>query len=55
MTGRVWVCQGLDRINLGSRICASPVAAGSAMYLAASECWLWTVGQGEVEARSNRD
>jgi outer membrane protein assembly factor BamB len=37
----------LDRINLGSRICASPVAANGTMYLATAGGWLWAVGPGK--------
>ena len=34
----------LDRINLGSRICASPVVANGTLYLATTGGWLWAVG-----------
>jgi outer membrane protein assembly factor BamB len=37
----------LDRVNLGSRICASPVVANGTLYLATAEGWLWAVGQGK--------
>jgi outer membrane protein assembly factor BamB len=37
----------LDRINLGSRICASPVAANGTLYLATAGGWLWAVGKGK--------
>ena len=37
----------LDRINLGSRICASPVAANGTLYLATTGGWLWAVGKGK--------
>jgi len=37
----------LDRINLGSRICASPAAANGTLYLATAGGWLWAVGQGK--------
>jgi outer membrane protein assembly factor BamB len=37
----------LDHINLGSRICASPVVANGALYLATAGGWLWAVGQGK--------
>jgi outer membrane protein assembly factor BamB len=37
----------LDHINLGSRICASPVVANGMLYLATTGGWLWAVGQGK--------
>ena len=37
----------LDHINLGSRICASPVVANGTLYLATAGGWLWAVGQGK--------
>ena len=37
----------LARINLGSRICASPVVANGTLYLATAGGWLWAVGQGK--------
>jgi outer membrane protein assembly factor BamB len=37
----------LDRINLGSRICASPVVANGTLYLATAGGWLGAVGQGK--------
>ncbi len=37
----------LDRINLGSRICASPVVANGTLYLATAGGWLWAVGLGK--------
>jgi outer membrane protein assembly factor BamB len=37
----------LDRINLGSRICASPVVANGTLYLATTGGWLWAVGEGK--------
>ncbi len=35
----------LDRVNLGSRIFASPVVANGTLYLATSGGWLWAVEQ----------
>ena len=35
----------LDRINLGSRIFASPVVADGTLYLATTSGWLWAVEQ----------
>ena len=37
----------LHRIDLGSRICASPVVANGTLYLATAGGWLWAVGQGK--------
>ena len=37
----------LDKINLGSRICASPVVANGTLYLATAGGWLWAVAQGK--------
>jgi outer membrane protein assembly factor BamB len=33
----------LDRINLGSRVFASPVASGGSLYVATTGGWLWAV------------
>jgi outer membrane protein assembly factor BamB len=35
----------LDRVNLGSKIFASPVVANGTLYLATSGGWLWAVEQ----------
>ena len=37
----------LDRINLGSRICASPVVSNGTLCLATTGGWLWAIGQGK--------
>ena len=37
----------LDRINLGSRLCASPVVATGTLYLGTVGGWLWAVGKGK--------
>jgi len=36
----------LDHINLGSRLCASPVVANGTLYLATTGGWLWAVSRG---------
>jgi hypothetical protein len=36
-----------DRINLGSRFCASPLVANGTLYLAMAGGWLGAVGQGK--------
>jgi outer membrane protein assembly factor BamB len=33
----------LDRINLGARVMASPVAANGTLYVASTGGWLWAV------------
>ena len=43
--GKTW--EVLRRIDLGSRICASPVAAHGTLYPATAGGWLWAVGQGK--------
>jgi outer membrane protein assembly factor BamB len=37
--------QVMDQINLGSRVFASPVAAGGTLYVATTGGWLWAVEQ----------
>jgi outer membrane protein assembly factor BamB len=39
----------LEKISLGSRICASPVVANGTLYLATSGGWLWSVSSGKQQ------